>query len=90
MAALVADRLCATTEPTRAVASVETSDEVGFTITEDARVGGSVRSDYQAALGYLEEGRHEQGVALLESVAAETPQLSAPRIDLGIAYQSLR
>jgi Flp pilus assembly protein TadD len=78
---------CATTEPTRARVNVETADEVGFTISEDARVGGSVRSDYQVALGYLEQGRHEEGVALLESVAAETPQLSTPRIDLGIAYR---
>jgi Flp pilus assembly protein TadD len=78
---------CATTEPTRARVNVETADEVGFTISEDARVSGSVRSDYQVALGYLEQGRHEEGVALLESVAAETPQLSTPRIDLGIAYR---
>lgn len=78
---------CATTEPSRARASVEAPDELGFTITEEARVGGSVRADYQAALGYLEQGHHDQGVALLESVAAQVPQLSAPRIDLGIAYQ---
>jgi len=78
---------CATTEPKRARASMETSDELGFTITEQARVGGSVRSDYQVALAHLDQGRHEQGVELLESVAAETPQLSAPRIDLGIAYR---
>lgn len=78
---------CTTTEPTRARASMETADEFGFTITEQARVGGSARTDYQVALGYLEQGRHEQGIELLESVAAETPQLSAPRIDLGIAYR---
>jgi len=77
---------CVTTGPTRARASVETADEVGFTITEDIRVGDSVRTDFQVALGYLEQGRHEEGVALLETVAAETPQLSAPYIDLGIAY----
>jgi Flp pilus assembly protein TadD len=78
---------CATTEPTRVRSSVETTDDLGFTLTEDARVGGSVRSDYQVALGYLEQGRHAEGIALLETVAAETPQLSAPRIDLGIAYR---
>lgn len=78
---------CATTESTRARASVETTDDLGFTITEDARVGGSIRSDYQVALGYLEQGRFEEGVALLEHVATETPELSAPRIDLGIAYR---
>lgn len=78
---------CATTEPTRARSSVETMDDVGFTLTEDARVGGGVRSDYQVALSYLEQGRHAEGIALLETVAAETPQLSAPRINLGIAHR---
>ncbi|MBT8441786.1 MAG: tetratricopeptide repeat protein [Gammaproteobacteria bacterium] len=77
---------CATTEPSRARANVETTDDVGFTITEDARVSGGVRTDYQLALDYLQQGRHAEGVALLESVAAEAPRLSAPRIDLGIAY----
>ena len=31
------------------------------------------------------QGRHEEGIALLERVAEATPELSAPRIDLGIA-----
>jgi Flp pilus assembly protein TadD len=78
---------CATTELPRARGTIEVDKAVGFTITEEARVTGSVRADYRAALNYLEQGRHEEGVALLEDVAVETPQLSAPRIDLGIAYR---
>ena len=78
---------CAVTEAERSRASIDSIDDVGFTISEDVRVGGSVRSNYQLALGHLEQGRHEEGVALLESIAAETPQLSAPLIDLGIAYR---
>jgi Flp pilus assembly protein TadD len=58
---------------------------VGFTITEEARIGGDVRADYETAVAYLQQGRHDEGIALLEQVAAAAPDLSAPRIDLGIA-----
>lgn len=77
---------CATTETTRPPARIEIQEEVGFTITEDARVGGAVRADYEEALTYLEQSRHDEGIALLEVVAATAPELSAPRIDLGIAH----
>ena len=77
---------CATTETTRPPARIEIQEEVGFTITEDARIGGDVRADYEEALTYLDQGRHDEGIALLEAVAESAPELSAPRIDLGIAY----
>ena len=70
-----------TTEP-----RVEVQQEVGFTITEEARISGSVRADYEEALLYLDQGRHEEGIALLEQVVETAPDLSAPRVDLGIAY----
>ena len=77
---------CATTsEPVRPPVSVEIQEEVGFTITEEARIGGDVRVDYETALSYLQQGRHDEGIALLERVAEAAPELSAPRIDLGIA-----
>ena len=80
---------CATTGtapvPTPA-ASVAVEEEVGFTITEEVQIRSGLRADYEVALVYLEQGRLDEGIALLEIVAAETPTLSAPRIDLGIAY----
>ena len=77
---------CATTpEPSRAPVNIEIQEEVGFTITEEVRIGGDVRGDYETAVSYLEQGRHAEGMALLEQVATEAPDLSAPRIDLGIA-----
>ena len=77
---------CATTtEPVRPPVNVQIQEEVGFTITEEARIGGDVRADYETALSYLEQGRHEEGIELLEQVAEAAPELSAPRIDLGIA-----
>jgi Flp pilus assembly protein TadD len=78
---------CAAPQSTRAPASIEIQDAVGFTITEQARIGANVREDYEGALMLLEQGRHELGVELLETVAAEAPQFSAPRIDLGVAYR---
>jgi Flp pilus assembly protein TadD len=77
---------CATTsEPVRAPVNIEIQEAVGFTITEEARIGGDVRTDYETAVSYLEQGRQAEGIALLEQVAAAAPDLSAPRIDLGIA-----
>jgi tetratricopeptide (TPR) repeat protein len=78
---------CASWQSAQPRGNIEIDEEVGFTITEPARVTGSVRADYQTALGYLEQGRHAEGVKLLEIVASETPDSSAPRIDLGIAYR---
>lgn len=77
---------CASTQSGTSSANIEIQEAVGFTITEDARIGAGVRADYEAALTLLEQGRHDEGVALLELVAANAPQFSAPRIDLGIAY----
>ena len=65
-------------------------ESVGFTITESARVSGSARTDYDAALSLLEQGRHDEGVELLEALADAQPELAAPRIDLGIAYHLAR
>ena len=86
MASMFVLSACATTETTRTPARIEIQEEVGFTITEDARISGDVRTSYEEALTYLEQGRYEEGITILESVAEAAPQLSAPRIDLGIAY----
>lgn len=77
---------CATTDTTQKPARVELLDAVGFTIVEQGRIGNSVRGDYDAALKVLERGEQEHGIALLEVIASQAPLLSAPRIDLGIAY----
>jgi Flp pilus assembly protein TadD len=81
---------CATTEapapPVQASSSVEIQQDVGFTITEDIAVDADVRLEYDQAVRYLQQGRHDEGIAILEAVAAAAPRLSAPLIDLGIAH----
>jgi Flp pilus assembly protein TadD len=78
---------CATTESARTPAArIEIQESVGFTITEEARISSDVRVDYDQALKLLEQGEVEQGIRMLEAVIEVAPGLSAPRIDLGIAY----
>jgi tetratricopeptide (TPR) repeat protein len=58
----------------------------GFTITDAARVSPELRERYLAAVGYLEQGLYERGVAELEAVTELQPELANPHVDLGIAY----
>ncbi|MDH3351797.1 MAG: tetratricopeptide repeat protein [Gammaproteobacteria bacterium] len=78
---------CTTTESSRTpAAKIEIQEAVGFTITEEARVSSNIRVDYDQALKLLEQGEVEPGIQKLEAVIEAAPDLSAPRIDLGIAY----
>jgi tetratricopeptide (TPR) repeat protein len=58
----------------------------GFTITDAARVSPELRERYLAAVGYLEQGLHERGVAELRAVTEQAPALANPLVDLGVAY----
>lgn len=73
----------------RAPAQIEVQEAVGFTIVEEARIDGDVRLDYDAAVSHLERGELQRGIDILEAVTEAAPGLSAPRIDLGIAYHRL-
>jgi Flp pilus assembly protein TadD len=61
-------------------------NETGFTITEEVRASGSVRSDFEDALQLLDQERYEEGIALLVVITKSAPQLTTAHIDLGIAY----
>lgn len=82
----IAVSACQTTGPTKTSANIEIQEDVGFTITEDVRIGAEIRTDYDEAMLLFEQGRDEEAIAVLEQVAGSAPGLSAPRIDLGIAY----
>ncbi len=79
---------CATTAPerpqTKPASMLETA--TGFTIAEDVRVDEDTRKQYVAALRLLEQKDYSAGIALLLEVTQRAPQVSAPYIDLGIAY----
>lgn len=77
---------CASGPAVKNSASIQIEEAVGFTITEEARVSNDARTGYDEAILLLEQDRHEEGVSRLREVAAAAPALSAPHIDLGIAY----
>ncbi len=79
---------CAATAPaTKPTARAEIQqDETGFTIAEEVRVEADTRGDYDTAMRLLGQEQYEQGIALLLKVTESAPDVTAPYIDLGIAY----
>jgi len=76
---------CATSGPERPRQRA-VREKGGFTITEEVRVGLGVRSRFQNALKLLEKEEYEAGIALLEEVVEDAPNVTAAHIDLGIAH----
>lgn len=68
---------------------IEIQENVGFTITEEAGVSGAARERYQAANALFAQQKFAEGANVLEQLVVDEPQLSAPRIDLAIAYHNL-
>jgi len=63
--------------------------DAGFTITEQQRIGATARSDYEAATSLFRQQRFEEGITRLLAVTEDSPGLTAPYIDLAIAYGNL-
>ncbi len=60
---------------------------VELTITESAPVSDAVRAAFSEALAILEQGDKQLGIEKLTYLASQAPMVSAPRINLGIAYR---
>ncbi len=61
----------------------------GFVITEVPQLDNAARRDFQKAVVMLNDGHYEQSVALLDKVVKQSPGVSAPYINLAIAYRHL-
>ncbi len=61
-------------------------DTTAFTLTERVKVSDDVRSDYDAAVALLDQGRTREGIDLLVQVTEQAPGVSAAHIALGTAY----
>jgi len=61
----------------------------GFVIREVPRMDESARSDFDQAVGFLKDRDYERAAELLESVVGQSPQVTAPYINLAIAYRQL-
>ncbi len=91
-AAVMLIACAATTPATKTSATKHTAnaviqqDATGFTIAEEVRVAIDTRSNYDNAVRLLGQEQYEQGIALLLKVTESAPDVTAPHIDLGIAY----
>jgi len=61
-------------------------DDGGFTVLEEVRAAPATRTDYETAIRLLEQKQYDQGIPLLLKVTQSAPDVSAPYVDLGIAY----
>ena len=61
-------------------------DATGFTITQEIRVSGDVRAEYDQAQRLLAQQPSAPAISLLVGVTESAPGAIAPHIDLGIAY----
>ena len=87
---LLALGACATSNSSsQPAATIAVQEDVGFTITEAVPVDNNIRAEYVEALSHLERAQHEEGLTMLEQVASSAPDLSAPRIEMGIAYHAI-
>ncbi len=80
---------CAPAVQKQSQVRIEIQENVGFTITEEAGISGTARERYQAAHVLLAQQKFAEGAEQLELLVADEPQLSAPRIDLAVAYHRL-
>jgi tetratricopeptide (TPR) repeat protein len=73
--------------PKKPAVGLEVVDGVGFTVTEAARVANDVRADFERAAALVASGQAAAGIPILVSVTERAPELAAPYIDLGLAYE---
>jgi Flp pilus assembly protein TadD len=70
------------------VARLEDGRE-GFIITEVPHMDEVSRKDFNQAVAMLKDQNNGQAIELLEKVIAQSPGISAPYIDIAIAYQRI-
>lgn len=63
-----------------------TDGREGFVITEPLRMDSQARADFDLAGVMIKEGKHDQATLLLEKVIAQSPDMTAPHINVAIAY----
>jgi len=63
-----------------------TDGREGFVIREPSGVDAHSRADFDLASSMIREGKYDTAIELLEKVSAQSPAMTAPRVNLAIAY----
>lgn len=69
-----------------AVARLDDGRE-GFVITEVPPMDEALRRDFDRAVAMLKDEDYDEAIALLEKVIGKSPGVTAPYVDIAIAYQ---
>lgn len=63
-----------------------TDGREGFVIREPSGMDAQSRADFDQAGAMIRDGKYDKAIELLEKVSAQAPEMTAPRINLAIAY----
>jgi Tfp pilus assembly protein PilF len=61
----------------------------GFIITEVSQMDESSRKDFERAVAIMKDQEYEKAVDILEKIIEKSPGVTAPYIDIAIAYQHI-
>lgn len=62
---------------------------LGFSIAENPHMTDAARKDFDRAVALLNERDYSGAVAILEGVVGQSPGVTAPYLNLGIAYKQI-
>jgi Tfp pilus assembly protein PilF len=63
-----------------------TNGREGFLIKETSGMGAQLRADFDQASAMIKEVKYDKAIELLEKVIAQSPGMTAPHINIAIAY----
>ena len=66
-----------------------TDGREGFLITEPSSMDAQLRADFDQASAMINEAKYDKAIELLEKVIAQSPEITAPHINLAIAYRQI-
>ncbi|MDW7644329.1 MAG: tetratricopeptide repeat protein [Desulfuromonadales bacterium] len=64
-----------------------TDGREGFVISEPSTLNTRLRAEFDEAVTLIQETQYDQAIDALKRVVAQAPEISAPRINLAIAYR---
>ncbi len=66
-----------------------TDGREGFLIKEPSDMDARLRADFDQASAMIKEAKYDKAIELLEKVIAQSPKMTAPHINLAIAYRQI-
>ena len=87
----------AAAEPSPTLTSLPTGPSVvhftdgrkGFLIKEPSGIDAQLRADFDQASAMIKEAKYDKAIELLKKVIAQSPKMTAPHINLAIAYRQI-